>query len=162
MIRNPFITLFIITCILFSMQSCDKARVFDENKDITNDAWYYKNRLLFDINIEDTAKIYNFYVNLRLSKEYYYCNLFLILHQTNPGKKEQSERKEFTFADETGKWLGRGLGDILDYQIPVYQNIKFHEKGIYHFELEQNMRDDTLMHIKSAGIRIEDAVMVRE
>jgi hypothetical protein len=30
------------------------------------------------------------------------------------------------------------------------------ESKNYHYELEQNMRDDTLMHIKSAGIRIEE------
>jgi hypothetical protein len=44
----------------------------------------------------------------------------------------------------------------MNYQLPTYEKIKFHQIGNYHYELEQNMRDDTLMHIKSAGIRIEE------
>ena len=159
--RSHLIILFGLICQL-SLQSCDKARVFDENKDIANDAWFYKNRLLFDVNIEDTARFYNFYVNLRVNNEYNYCDLFLILHQTNPGKAVQSERKEFILADPSGRWLGKGLGDLHDYQMMVYQNMKFSEKGIYRFELEQNMRNDTLMNVKSAGIRIEDASLAKE
>jgi gliding motility-associated lipoprotein GldH len=49
------------------------------------------------------------------------------------------------------------LGDLYDYQFPVFQKIKFPTSGFYRFELEQNMRDDTLMHVKSAGVRIEEA-----
>jgi gliding motility-associated lipoprotein GldH len=61
-------------------------------------------------------------------------------------------------ADEGGKWLGNGLGDIYDYQFPVFQKIKFPNSGFYRFELEQNMRDDTLMNVKAVGVRLEKAV----
>ncbi len=156
--KNIYLVLF---CALFCIEACDKARLFDENKEIANEQWYYKNHLLFDVNIEDTNKIYNIYVNLRVSNDYKYCNLFMMLHQTSPSKLTQKERKEFILADESGKWLGKGLGDLYDYQIQVYPNIKFHEKGIYRFELEQNMRNDTLLNVKSAGIRIEEAALVK-
>lgn len=149
----------VLFCSLFCIVACDKARLFDENKEIANEQWYYKNHLLFDVNIEDTNKVYNIYVNLRVSNDYKYCNMFMMLHQTSPSKQIQKERKEFILADESGRWLGNGLGDLYDYQIQVYPHIKFHERGIYRFELEQNMRNDTLYNVKSAGIRIEDAAL---
>ncbi len=110
---------------------------------------------------DDTSKAYNIFVNLRISNEYKYSNMFMMMYQTSPSKQVQKERKEFTLADETGRWLGRGLGDLYDYQIVVDSNAHFTEKGIYRFELEQNMRNDTLMHVKSAGIRIEDAALAK-
>ena len=158
--KLKIVLFFILAGCLF--EACDKARLFDENKEITNEQWYYKNHLFFDVNIEDTTKIYNVYVNLRVSNDYKFCNLFLMLHQTSPGKHSIQERKEFILADESGRWLGKGLGDLFDYQIPVYNRTKFHEKGIYRFELEQNMRSDTLQYIKSAGLRIEDALLTIE
>ncbi|MCX6187597.1 MAG: gliding motility lipoprotein GldH [Bacteroidetes bacterium] len=140
----------------FFLSSCDKQRIVDENKTIEGDAWYYKNPLPFDVIINDTNKYYNMYVNLRLDADYKYSNIFLMLHKTDANKNKSKERIEFTLADETGQWLGNGLGDVYDYQLPTYEKIKFNKTGNYHYELEQNMRDDTLMHIKAAGIRIEE------
>jgi hypothetical protein len=40
--------------------------------------------------------------------------------------------------------------------------MRFKEKGIYHFELEQNMREDTLQHIYAAGMRIEDFALANK
>jgi gliding motility-associated lipoprotein GldH len=138
------------------LSACDKKRIVDENKTIEGDAWYYKNLLPFDVLINDTSKYYNLYVNLRVDADYKYSNIFLMLHKTDVDKNKSKERIEFTLADETGQWLGNGLGDVYDYQLLTYQKIKFNQTGNYHYELEQNMRDDTLMYIKSTGIRIEE------
>ncbi len=136
--------------------SCDKQRLIDENKSIANDAWYYKNYIPFEVQINDTNKFYNMLVNLRLDADYKYSNIFLLVHKTDVANIKTEERKEFILADETGKWLGKGLGNIYDYQLPLYNKIKFNEVGKYQYMLEQNMRDDTLFNIKSVGIRIEE------
>ena len=137
------------------LQSCDSKRVFEENKSIENDNWHYEYKPFFDVYLQDTLKSYHVYVNLRISSDYKYNNIFLWLHTTNPNNQVEKRRIEIRLADENGKWKGSGLGDIFDYQFPVYQNIKLTTPGIYHFEVEQNMRDDILKHIKSTGIRIE-------
>lgn len=139
----------------FSLSSCDTAQLFDENKNIDAAAWYYKNLLPFDVHITDTNQFYNILVNLRVDANYKYNNIFMLLYTTNPDKKQDERRIEIKLADESGKWLGSGLGDLYDYQFPAYRKIKFPQPGFYRFELEQNMRDDTLMYIKSAGIRVE-------
>jgi gliding motility-associated lipoprotein GldH len=145
-----------IALVLLLVISCDKARILDENKDIQGQAWHYKNKLSFDVNIDDTNKTYNVYLNLRVGNDYKYSNFFVMVHQTTPSKTKSNERKEIILVDESGNWLGKGLGDLYDYQMPIYPQTRFKEKGIYRFELEQNMREDTLNHIYSAGLRIED------
>ena len=140
------------------LSSCDSTHLFDENKNIDADAWYYKSILPFDVQVKDTNQLYNVLVNLRVDANYKYSNIFMLVHTTNPDKKQDERRIEIRLADESGKWLGSGLGDLYDYQFPAYRKIKFPQPGFYRFELEQNMRDDTLMYIKSAGIRVEKVV----
>lgn len=151
---NSSIIRVLVVCALF-LSACDSRRIADENKDISGEQWDYRKPLTFDIDIRDTAKKYNVYLNTRISSDYRYANMFVWLHTLYPDKTTSKTRFDFTLADETGKWLGKGLGDIYDYRLPFYMHHRFHQAGIYRFTIEQNMRDDTLMHVKSAGIRIE-------
>lgn len=144
-------------CLLL-LTSCDNNRLFEENKLIDNNAWYYKNKLPFDVQITDTSKYYNVLVNLRVDANYKYSNIFMLVHTTNPEKKTDQRRIEIRLADERGKWTGKGLGDLYDYQFPAFKKVKFPQQGFYRFELEQNMRDDTLMYVKAAGIRVEEVI----
>ncbi|MCF8253296.1 MAG: gliding motility lipoprotein GldH [Bacteroidia bacterium] len=160
-LANKFWLIGSILCVLF-FSACDRASCLDENKDIEGQAWYYKNKLGFDVNIEDTNKTYNVFVNLRVSSNYNYSNFFVMVHQTSPSKLVSKERKEITLINDQGEWLGKGLGDLYDYQVPIFPQTRFKEKGIYHFELEQNMREDTLMNIISAGMRIEDFALAKK
>lgn len=143
--------------LFFCLTACDKNRLFEENTILPEHGWYYNNKLEFKVPVNEVNKKYNLYINTRINNNFKYSNLFFMLYQINPDKTEQSERHEITIADQTGKWLGNGTGNILSYSQPVKQNITFKEPGIYKFILEQNMRDDTLLHIISAGIRIEYA-----
>ena len=146
-----------IAVVLMLVVSCDSGRVFDENKLIPGNAWHFKNPIPFEVQITDTTALYNVYVNLRINSDYKYSNIFMWLNTTNPQKKMDQRRIEIRLADDGGKWLGNGLGDIYDYQFPVFQKIKFPNSGFYRFDLEQNMRDDTLMNVKAVGIRVEIA-----
>lgn len=143
----------ILLCSVFI--SCDPNRVAEMNKPIDGSGWFYQNRIPFDVQITDTTQFYNVYVNLRITPDYRYNNIFLWVHTMNPQKQSDKRRVEIRLADERGKWLGSGLGDLYDYQFPVFSRIKFPQGGFYRFEIEQNMRDDTLMHIKNTGVRIE-------
>lgn len=147
---------YLIGFALTFMMACDPAKLIDENKDLPNQEWHYKNKLAFDVNIDDTNKTYNVFVNLRVGSDYKYNNFFVMVNQTSPSKMESKERKELTLINDAGIWLGKGLGDLYDFQVAIYPQMRFKEKGIYHFELEQNMREDTLQHIYAAGMRIED------
>lgn len=150
-------SLVVITSLLLLFTACDRSRLYDDNKLIPKDQWYYKNPVPFDVQVTDTNKFYNVYVNLRISADYRYNNIFMWVNTTNPARKTDQRRIEIRLADDGGKWLGKGLGDIFDYRFPVFQKIRFPNSGFYRFELEQNMRDDTLAHVKAVGVRVEVA-----
>lgn len=150
--KAKFLQYFILP-LLFA--SCDKNLVFEQNTDITNNAWYYKDKLTYKVSVENTASAYNLYINARINNEFKYSNVFFVLTQTNPDKTTETHKCEITLAGENGELLGKGIGNVFFYQKPVKENFYFKEPGIYQFDLEQNMRDDTLMHILSAGIRLE-------
>ncbi len=158
--RHAIILLSIIMSLLL-FSNCDEARLIDENKEIPAAGWYYKNKLGFDFEIKDTNRVYTVYVNVRVANDYPYSNLYVMIHQRTPGNKDTSFRRELTLINENGKWLGKGLGDLFDFQLPVMERVRFQENGLYHFDLEQNMRLDTLPHIMAAGMRVEDVALTR-
>ncbi|MFN4082471.1 MAG: gliding motility lipoprotein GldH [Bacteroidia bacterium] len=144
--------------VILTISSCDKNRLFEENQKVAESGWYYADKMVFKVSVEDISKPYNLYINTRIANDFKYSNVFFLLTQTNPDKTTETQRSEIILANESGKWLGNGVGNVFEYRQPVKQNFKFPEAGIYQFELEQNMRDDTLMHIVSAGIRVELAL----
>ena len=60
-------------------------------------------------------------------------------------------------ADEKGKWIGSGMGDLYDNQIPFKKNVRFPLAGIYSFEIQQGMRMENVPLIMDVGLRIEKA-----
>ncbi|MBK5286399.1 MAG: gliding motility lipoprotein GldH [Bacteroidia bacterium] len=146
---------FLFTIIIFS--SCDKSRVFEKNIKIPNYEWEMNNVLRFDVPIEDTIADYNMYFNVRNASGYSFSNLYLFFTVHSPEGKAERDTVEIKLADETGKWLGEGLGDIWDNKILFRRNFRFPSKGNYVFEMEQAMRVNPLSYIMDAGIRIEYA-----
>ncbi len=148
-------TLFMLMFLLFS--SCDRKRIFEENQPIANNVWGSNNILKFTVNILDTVSSNNFYVNVRNADGYPYNNLFLFIKTIFPNGKVAIDTMECVLADEKGKWLGSGMGDIYDNQIPFKRNVRFPTSGKYTFELQQGMRLDNIPLIMDVGLRIEKA-----
>lgn len=146
----------LIALVLFAAQGCtDPNAIVDQSTPIDNHNWSYVNRIKVDVKIDDITVPYNLYFNLRVSGSYKYSNIFALLRQTSPGKKTHTTRYEWPLANKDGEWLGSGSGNIYSYQLPLRTNYKFPAKGVYHFEIEQNMRDNPLHEVIDAGLRVE-------
>lgn len=146
-----------ICCFLLLFTSCDSKRIYEENKDIPDHSWASTNILRFDVPIPDPATAANFYINVRNADGYPYSNLFLFIKTTFPNGKSSMDTLECILADEKGKWLGKGLGDIYDNQIPFKRNVRFPLAGTYIFEIQQGTRSDHIPLIMDVGLRIEKA-----
>lgn len=153
-----YITSVFIALMIFLVQGCtDPNAVIDQSTAIANHNWSYVNRVKYDVKIDDNSVPYNLYFNIRVSGSYKYSNIFALLLQTSPGKKTHTTRYEFKLADKDGEWLGSGSGNLYSYQLPLRTQYKFPTKGTYHFEIEQNMRDNPLHEVIDAGLRVEKA-----
>lgn len=157
---SPFYFSFIKNCwfifllvILFS--SCDSKRIFEQNTEIASGIWNNKNIVKFEVNIVDTITPHNFYINVRNAGSYPYSNLYLFLETEFPNKTVSRDTVECILADDAGKWLGDGSGDIWDNRILFKKGVRFRQAGKYIFSLEQAMRVQNLPMIMDVGMRIE-------
>lgn len=137
---------------------CDPSSVYEKNIDIPDYMWDAKNKLIFEANIEDTASLYNLYVNVRHTSHYPYANIYIFITTIFPNGKSRQDTMECVFADSEGRWTGDGIGDIWDNQIPWLRNIKFPVAGKYTFEYEHAMRQQQVPFVMDVGLRIEQAI----
>lgn len=149
--------LYIATSLLFIilLSACDQNRVFDKSLPLDDATWNRNQLAKFDIAIEDTTALYDVFINLRNAGQYPYRNIYLFTQIKSPDGKFARDTAEFILADGRGNWLGKGIGDLWEYQFPYKQSVMFPKKGSYIIELEQAMRDSELKYITDIGVRIE-------
>lgn len=153
MIKKTLAYLVIIS--VFALSACDSSRVYEKNKGIPGEVWKIEDTVSFETEIADTATPHNLYVNVRNADGYPYNNIYLLVYTTFPNGKIARDTLECILADETGKWLGDGLGDIFDNKILFKKNVRFAQAGKYTFSLQHAMRLNELPLIMDVGIRIE-------
>jgi len=153
--RLKFFNLILSASLLLFAGCTDKNAVIDQNTEVADHNWTYLNRFGFPVKIEDEKQAYTVYMNLRVTGDYKYSNLFVLISQTGPDKKTAPKRYEMKLANKDGEWLGKGSGNLYSYQVPFLIDYKFPVKGTYTFVIEQNMRDNPLREVSDVGIRVE-------
>jgi gliding motility-associated lipoprotein GldH len=139
---------------LFCSGCTNGGAIIDQNTEIENQNWTYVNRVKFDVKVVDAGAAYNFFLNLRVTGDYKYSNIFVLVTESGPGAPAATKRYEFTLAAKDGQWLGEGSGNLYSYQLPFVSDYKFPAKGTYTFYIEQNMRDNPLRAVSDVGLRI--------
>lgn len=140
---------------LIFLSSCNDDRFYERNIGISNGEWNVNDKKIFEVVIQDTLAQYDFYINVRNSGGYPYANLFLFLNTVFPNGEVARDTLELLLAEPSGKWLGKGSGDIYDNRIMFKKGAVFPMAGSYRFEFEHGMRTETLPHIMDIGLRIE-------
>ena len=137
--------------------SCDPDSVFEKNIRIPDGIWNRNNPVRFEVVVEDTITPHNLYINVRNTGMYPVSNLYLFVTTIAPSGHTIKDTVQVILADERGKWLGKGLGDIWDNQKLYKEQVRFAQKGEYIFEYEQAMRLEKLPFILDVGLRVEKA-----
>jgi len=153
-----FLSALAFTAVLISQSGCtDSNRVIDQNMEVPDHNWTYLNKFKYSVKIDDEKAAYNLYMNLRVTGDYKYANMFVLITRISPLKKIQVQRYELKLADKEGAWLGDGSGNLYSYQLPFLTGYKFPLKGTYTFTIEQNMRNNPLREVSDVGMRVEKA-----
>lgn len=140
---------------LLLLSACDNNRLYEKNLAIENAEWHRSEKALFEFEVKDTSAQYSILLNFRHSGNYPYKNLYLFTKTKSPSGKLAIDTAQMVFADEKGRWMGKGIGDIYDYQFKFKQGVTFPDSGIYQFEIEQAMREEVLPNVTDIGLRIE-------
>ncbi len=155
--------LFILTfCCLLT--GCLQAPYFQKEEGVPQNAWNYNFKPSFSFDITDTTAAYKPYFLIRHTQAYPYCNIWVWLYITTPGDSvARKERINITLAESSGKWLGRGMGEIYEQrmQMDLGDSIKFNKKGTYKIAMEQNMRVNPLPEVLNVGLRLEKTGFAR-
>ncbi|WP_320054353.1 gliding motility lipoprotein GldH [uncultured Acetobacteroides sp.] len=151
-IRN--IALLVAGALLISLASCDKSRVYEQSKPL-GALWSKDSLARFEVNIDDTLSTHSVYVTLRNASTYPYSNVYLFVTTVAPSGAFVRDTMECVLADESGRWLGKGFSKYWDGRFAMRKNVKFPEKGVYSFTIQQGMRLEELPGIHDVGIRIE-------
>ncbi len=149
--RNFYTILYCSLALVLS--SCSRDTLVNEYKEIARDGWNWSQPVEFPFAIEDTRIQYNFFLNLRISGNYKFSNIYVLVHLKDPDGKITTQRIPYTLADDEGNWLGKGLGDIVTFEMPMFTK-SFSKPGNYSIRIEQNMRDEKLQGVMEAGLRV--------
>lgn len=145
----------IIVVLFFGLTSCDQNRYFEQNSEIPQEVWTYHEIKKFEVKIEDTNSLFNFYLNVRNTTEYPFANLYVFVKTTFPDSLMARDTIELQLAGRNGEWLGSGYGKYKYNQFILRKGMRFVQKGSYSFSIEQGMRTDALEGISDIGIRLE-------
>lgn len=153
MIKCMVKTACIIMLLLFG--SCNINEIFDDTHSFSDDTWNFAEIIEFEFAVPDTARPYNLYLQLRNTEEYSYSNIWLFLETHAPNGNVLKDTLEIMLADNSGNWLGKGIGSINVMQIPYKQNVYFINRGIFTISIQHAMRDSVLNGIMDIGFRLE-------
>lgn len=139
--------------------ACLPSNIFEKNISMNRNRWEQNYIPSFTFNITDTVADYLIYFNIRHTDAYPYSNIWLKVKTKMPGTTIFTETNtEIPLAQTDGKWLGRGMNEIWEQQMPMTNNgshVHFSKPGTYTIALQQIMRMEALPEIMSVGIRLE-------
>lgn len=149
---------FTLLSILF-LTGCMESPYFQKDVTIPGYQWKYDYQPVFKVDIKDTSAMYHLYFIIRHTETYPFANLWMQIYTKEPNDTVfQQSRIEIPLAEESGKWLGRGMGEIWEQRMPITRNdapMIFKKPGTYEIKFEQNMRINPLPEVLQVGLRVE-------
>jgi len=140
------------------LTGCMPSPFFQKEEAMPKNEWAYNFKPTFTFDITDTTANYKASFIIQHTQAYPYSNIWMWVYIKSPGDSlPKKERINITLAEASGKWLGRGMGEIWEQRMPLDlgDSIKFIRQGTYQISLEQNMRINPLPDILHVGLRIE-------
>ncbi|SFS74281.1 gliding motility lipoprotein GldH [Sphingobacterium wenxiniae] len=143
-----------LVIIFLMLTSCGDQAFYEKNEPIKNRSWAYNEIPQFEVHITDKNIKYDVFVNLRHTTHYGFSNLFVLVHEKGPQLRDTAFRHELKLAELDGRWTGKGAGSLFQNQLLIKENFTFPDTGVYHFAIEQNMRENPLKEISDVGLKI--------
>jgi len=139
--------------------SCETVDMYEKWATMPKQEWKGSFVPSFKFTVKDTTRPYQLYVVLRHTQQYNYNNIYVNVWAKGPQQDSAVNiQQDLLLATNEKGWLGQGMDDVYSHMIKLGEPI-FLKAGDYEFKLEQIMREDPLLHVLDAGIRIEKTGM---
>lgn len=149
-------SIFCICLLSAALFSCRQIDVYEQNKVITAHQWKRSEPVKGSFLITDTQSVYNIYIVLRHTDSYEYNNIWLNIGLQAPEDTMAFQKVDLSLGNDMYGWEGAGMNDIFEVRKMISgRPRKFRKPGKYQFEIGQIMRNDPLLHVLNAGLRVE-------
>ena len=133
------ILLFFLVVGFVSCQNENKKEVYHS---FNNNTWNTDSIVSFELDNIDTTSSHDLYLMVRHTTNFKFQNLFLFTNFEN-----QQDTLELFLSEKSGRWLGKGFGEIKELKIRIKENVSFKENQDQIFSVEQAMRYEDLEKI---------------
>tara|TARA_B100000900_G_scaffold236673_1_gene200967 strand:+ start:809 stop:1267 length:459 start_codon:yes stop_codon:yes gene_type:complete len=133
------ILLFFLVVGFVSCQNENKKEVYHS---FNNNTWNTDSIVSFELDNIDTTSSHDLYLMVRHTTNFKFQNLFLFTNFEN-----QQDTLELFLSEKSGRWLGKGSGEIKELKIRIKENVNFKENQDQIFSVEQAMRYEDLEKI---------------
>tara|TARA_B000000475_G_scaffold107764_1_gene87444 strand:- start:16 stop:474 length:459 start_codon:yes stop_codon:yes gene_type:complete len=133
------ILLFFLVVGFVSCQNENKKEVYHS---FNNNIWNTDSIVSFELDNIDTTSSHDLYLMVRHTTNFKFQNLFLFTNFEN-----QQDTLELFLSEKSGRWLGKGFGEIKELKIRIKENVNFKENQDQMFSVEQAMRYEDLEKI---------------
>ena len=130
------ILLFFLVVGFVSCQNENKKEVYHS---FNNNTWNTDSIVSFELDNIDTTSSHDLYLMVRHTTNFKFQNLFLFTNFEN-----QQDTLELFLSEKSGRWLGKGFGEIKELKIRIKKNVNFKENQDQIFSVEQAMRYEDL------------------
>ncbi len=148
---KPVLIIVILT--LFCIQ-CTNHYDYSNTVNVDN-SWNKKDTLNFNFSIKNSKENKNINFIIRNNNDYPFSNLYLFIKLKQGKNTLVTDTLNYRLADNTGKWLGTGMGSVKEIYLGYKKNFRFPKEGNYTISVTQGMRKDPLKGIEDFGITIE-------
>jgi gliding motility-associated lipoprotein GldH len=151
--RNKSYLFFLLLAIIV-VPSCNRDVVFSGSEIMKKNTWNLMNVLSFEIPVSDTVNSHNIIFTIRTGTAYPFRNIYLFVKTVSPDGRGITDTLQYNIADEKGKWIGKGFGDIRELNLPFKSNVYFPVKGSYMISVQHGMREEDLKGVYDFGLRV--------
>jgi gliding motility-associated lipoprotein GldH len=149
--RCRFLLLLLTVCLL---TACKQSTVYYHHEDISEGGWEKNDRLTFNIASFAEDATYQEEVALRISNNYPFMRLTLIVEQyIYPSGVATTDTLDCDLIDDRGNATGPGVSQY-QYMFPL-KTLQLHRGDSLRVEIHHDMKREILPGITSAGIRIK-------
>lgn len=147
------ICFFFLLPVAFLLSSCTSIDLYEKDVTIPGFKWKGSFKPEFAFAIKDTSVPYQLFLVLRHNDKYNYNNIWINLYSQPPGDTMHKASFELPLATNE-KWLATGMDDIYEHRIKLTEP-QYFKAGLYHFKVEEIMREDPLENVMDVGLRME-------
>ena len=141
------------------LSSCLSSPYYQKEYTVPGNKWAYEYQPSFKFEVTDTTALYNLQFLIRHTDAYPYSNIWLMIYTKKPGDTVfEKTRIEIPLAEPSGKWLGRGMGEIWEHRMPISHEgdtVMLRKKGMWEIKFSQDMRMNPLPEVLQVGLRVQ-------